>query len=99
MGAQALACNPVYHACTKHIDIDVHFIRNLITDHKLEVRCVSTEEQPTDLLTKSLPLDRFVMLSSKLTMTNSMLSLKGPVEATNSEIEDAPCSNDITRSA
>ena len=26
LGAQALACNPVYHAKTKHIELDVHFI-------------------------------------------------------------------------
>ena len=36
MGAQALACNPVYHAKTKHIELDVHFVRNLISDQKLE---------------------------------------------------------------
>ena len=37
LGAQALACNPVYHARTKQIELDVHFIRNLISEHKLEV--------------------------------------------------------------
>ena len=26
LGAQALACNPVYYAITKHIEIDVQFI-------------------------------------------------------------------------
>ena len=29
-GAQALAMNPVYHARTKHVDLDVHLIRDLI---------------------------------------------------------------------
>ena len=81
LGAQALACNHVYHAKTKHIEIDVHFIRNLVYDHKLEVHYVPIESQLADLLTKALPMERFRMLCHKLTMNESMLSLKGPVDA------------------
>ncbi|KAJ2911505.1 hypothetical protein MD484_g8909, partial [Candolleomyces efflorescens] len=31
LGAIKLSTNPVYHACTKHIDIHFHFIRQIIT--------------------------------------------------------------------
>ena len=79
--AQALACNHVYHSRTKHIEIYVHFIQNLVSHHKLEVRYVPTESQPADLLTKALPMERFRMLCHKLTMNESMLSLRGLVDA------------------
>ena len=84
LGAQALACNPIYHARTKHIELDVHFIRNIISEHKLEVRHVPTESQPADILTNPLSLDRFQLMCSKLTMCAPMLSLRGHVEACDS---------------
>ena len=58
----------------------MHFVRYLISDQKLEVRYVPTELQPVDLLTKALPQERFMMLRSKLTMCDSMPSLRGPVD-------------------
>ena len=79
MGAQALAYSLVYHARTKHIDLVVHFIRNLITDHNLDVRYVPIATQPAYIFTKALSLDRFSLLCNKLTMIDHMLSLRGPV--------------------
>ena len=91
--AQALACNLVYHARTKHIELDIHFIRNLISEHKLKVRYVSIEYQPVDVLTKPFSLDRFRLLCSKLTMCAHMLSLRGHVEACDNAAQDTPASS------
>ncbi|KAA0051519.1 putative mitochondrial protein [Cucumis melo var. makuwa] len=38
----ALAMNPVFHARTKHIEIDVHFVRDQVLKGALEVRYVSS---------------------------------------------------------
>ena len=45
-----MACYPVFHAITKYIELDVHFVRSLVADQKLQVRYVPTESQHADLL-------------------------------------------------
>ena len=80
MSAQALASNPVYHARTKHFELDLHFLRDLVTSRKLEVRYVSTDHQPADLLTKPLSGSRFLSLCHKLHLGSAQLSLRGRVD-------------------
>ena len=54
MGAITLAHDPVHHSRTKHIAIKHHFIRDLIKDRVIEIKYMSTNEMPADLLTKAL---------------------------------------------
>ncbi|PKU75882.1 Retrovirus-related Pol polyprotein from transposon TNT 1-94 [Dendrobium catenatum] len=64
--AIALANNPVYHARTKHIDVDCHFIRDCIQAKHLTVHHICTKDQIADIFTKNLPIQSFKFLSSKL---------------------------------
>ena len=54
MGATSLASNLVFHARTKHIEIDVHFIREKVLSKEVEVQFVPSEEQVADVFTKAL---------------------------------------------
>ncbi|MFS7997268.1 putative RNA-directed DNA polymerase [Helianthus anomalus] len=66
IGATYLAVNPVFHQCTKHLEIDLHFIRDMVLAGTLHVRYVSTTLQIADILTKGLSSSRFDTLRSKL---------------------------------
>ncbi|KAM1306524.1 hypothetical protein ACFX2H_008899 [Malus domestica] len=52
LSAIALSFNPVQHQKTKHIDVDVHFVRERIAQKQLAVQFVSSREQFADIFTK-----------------------------------------------
>lgn len=58
-GAMALAKNPQFHARTKHIDIQHHYVREQVTAGNVTLDYVPTEQQVADGLTKALSKDKF----------------------------------------
>jgi len=55
LGATYLSANPMFHARTKHIEIDFHFVRERVAQRLLEIRFISTNDQVADGFTKALP--------------------------------------------
>lgn len=59
--AIALASNPEHHARTKHVDIQTHWIRQVVASQEVDLKWVSTKDQLADGLTK--PLKRIMYQS------------------------------------
>lgn len=52
--AKKLSENPIFHNRTKHIDIQYHYCREVISDKIVEINYLPTGEMPADIFTKSL---------------------------------------------
>ena len=54
IGAKYLSANRVFHARTKHIEVDYHFVRERVARKLLDIEYISTKEQVADGFTKPL---------------------------------------------
>ena len=73
IGATYLSANPIFHAMTKHVEIDFHFVREKVAHKELDVHFVSSENQIDDVFTKPRSSQRFSLLRDKLiVMINSL---------------------------
>ncbi|KAL6341321.1 hypothetical protein AAG906_032439 [Vitis piasezkii] len=71
IGAIALASNLVFHARTKHVEVDYHFIIEKVMNKDIQVRYISTQDQVANVFTKGQIAMRFNYLRSKLLVTLS----------------------------
>eukprot|EP00253_Pinus_taeda_P010578 PITA_10578 len=61
-----LANNPAYHSKTKHIDVQYHFVRDMIEDKKLLLVKVGTLKNTMDALTKFVSSEKFSWCREKM---------------------------------
>ena len=80
----ALAANPVSHARSKHVELDLHFIRDKVLRQEIQIQYIPSTDQVADIFTKHLPSSQFITLRTKLFVVPRPVSLRGDVEPQNS---------------
>jgi hypothetical protein len=50
----------------KHVEVDYHFVRERVASQQLDVRPISSKDQVTDIMTKSLAGTAFNIICANL---------------------------------
>jgi hypothetical protein len=68
MGAKYLSFNHVFHARTKHIEVDYHFVREHVARKLLDIDNVPTGYQIADGFTKALTVKKLEIFKYNLNL-------------------------------
>ena len=66
----AMTKNPQHHGKAKHIDIKSHYIREMVTMNKIELKYCKSDKMIADILTKGIGKIQFAKLRSMIRLRN-----------------------------
>ena len=69
-----LANNPIYHARTKHVDAQFHFVREKLRSNEIALMYCNTSENTIDIFTKTLGKIKFELFREMLGVEVNPLS-------------------------
>ena len=61
-----MSVNPVFHDKSKHIEIQYHFIHDMVQKGVVELQYISTDNHTADVHTKPLPRTKLEYLRRRL---------------------------------
>lgn len=77
VSAMYMSSNPVQHQRTKHVEIDLHFVRERVSLGEVRVLHVPTTSQYADVFTKGLPASIFTAFRSSLNVREHPVAAAG----------------------
>jgi ATP sulfurylase len=77
VSAVYMTANPVHHRRTKHIEIDIHFVREKVALGQFRVFNVPSTHQFADIMTEALPVQLFTDFQTSLCVCDSFATTVG----------------------
>lgn len=71
------SANPIQHAWTKHLELDIYFVREKVLHDHFIVKHIPTIDQIADILTKAISSAQFQTLRDKLRVHLCHLEFEG----------------------
>jgi hypothetical protein len=88
--------NPVHHRRTKHIELDIYFVREKVAIGELRVTHVPSAQQLADVFTKGLPSALFLDFKDSLSVVAADVETEGGVKGPRSPTADSGPGSDRT---
>ena len=77
LGATYLSANLISYACTKHVDVDYHFVQDRVAEKEIQIRFITSKNQLVDVLTKPLTSLRLCLFMVQASCRQLTFSLRG----------------------
>jgi hypothetical protein len=74
-----LSTNPIFHARTKYVEVDYHFIWDRIMKKEIQIYFISSQDQLVYVFTKSLLIASFTAFLLQASGRSSTQGLRGHI--------------------